>query len=107
MFQSFLTGLLGGGDKARNGDTGVLVLRPDSTGKALNGFQGGADLRIPADYTGQTVGELLDKFNVYRSPDQQIKRVWGPSGQELSGWPVVGHLIAFVRATSVDSGPTA
>ena len=98
MLQSFLSGLLGG-----KGANNVLVLRPDSTGKTLNGFQNGADLRIPADYPGQKVTELLDKFNVYRSPDQQIKRVWGPSGQELSDWSVTGSLIAFVRAESVDS----
>ena len=101
MFQSFFGELFGGKN------TNVLVLRPDSTGRALNGFQVGADLRLPADYPGQTVAELLDKFNVYRSPDQQIKRVWGPGGQELSKWPVIGELIAFVRATSVDSGPVA
>jgi hypothetical protein len=99
MFQSFLGGLFGTGGKTTN----VLVLRPDATGKTLNGFHGGADLRVPADYPGQTVAELLDKFNVYRSPDQQIKRVWGPSGHELSSKEVVGELIAFVRGASVNT----
>jgi hypothetical protein len=98
MIQSFLGGIFGG-----SGSNNVLILRPDATGRELNGFQGGADLRVPADYMGQPVEELLDKLNVYRSPDQQIKRVWGPSGQELSKWKVIGELVAFVRQSSVDA----
>ena len=80
----------------------ALVLRPDASGRAVNGFHGGADLRVSTDYMGQTVGELLEKFNVYRSPDQQIVRVWGLNGSEIPHTSkVIGSMIAFVRADSI------
>jgi hypothetical protein len=99
--QSFFSGLFGGGGGGGS-SLSALVLRPDASGRTVNGFHGGADLRVSADYMGQSVGELLEKFNVYRSPDQQIVRVWGLSGAEIPhSSKVVGNTIAFVRAESI------
>lgn len=53
-----------------------LTLRPDSSAHALHGFHSGNGIQLHADFFGQTIGAILEKFNTYRGPDQQIKRVW-------------------------------
>lgn len=82
----------------------VLVLQPDEFARAgaVHGFKSGASLRIAADAPGQTVAQILDKLNKYRGPDQQIRRIWTPAGEEIVGSIVPeGNLVGIVRASSV------
>ncbi len=99
-------GLSSGGSGSGSGSTGVLILRPDATAMALPiaGFKGGAELRLATDAAAgvTTVAQLLGKLNKYRGPDQQLRRVWSESGEEIVGnTEVHGELRVVVRATSV------
>lgn len=79
------------------GSTGVLVLQPDSSGRTYAGFRDGKSLHATAQ-TGDTVGVIMERFNTYRGPDQQITRLWNVSGEELPfSTPVVGNIVAIVR----------
>jgi hypothetical protein len=93
---------LGSGEAAA-GNLAVLVLQPDESAKAsVAGFKSGASLRIGADSLGQTVAQILAKLNKYRGPDQQIRRIWTPAGEEIPGSMVPsGNLVGIVRALSV------
>jgi hypothetical protein len=78
----------------------VLVLRPDASGKSVHGFQSGLDIRLTGD-AGQTVGDLLEKLNKYRGPDQVLRHVWNPSGQQIPlSTEVKGEIVAIVRSAS-------
>ncbi len=85
-------------------DIGILVLRPDpSAVTAVAGFKGGAELRLATEAPNTTVAALLSKLNKYRGPDQQIRRVWAETGEEIVGSQVVrGDLRATVRADSLN-----
>ncbi len=79
----------------------IITLNPDNSGKKVAGFREGG-LKITADYSGQSVRELLDKFNKYRGPDQQIKRVWDKDGATINPeTPVTENTVFVIRAESV------
>jgi hypothetical protein len=83
-------------------ETGTLVLKAHPNATHVNGFRNGGELRVAVDRPGQPLGELLDKFNVYRGPDQQIKTVWSLEGAPLpSNTPVQGLFYAVVKAESI------
>lgn len=86
-------------------EKGTLVLRPDASAvSVVSGFKGGAELRVAADAGGQTVGQVLEKFNKYRGPDQQIRVLWGVDGAMLRmETPLRGFTVGIVRAESVGS----
>ena len=85
------------------GDIGVLILRPDPSAVAtVSGFRGGAELRVTAEASNTTTTTLLDKLNKYRGPDQQLRRIWRETGEEIVGSEVVrGEMRAVVRADSL------
>lgn len=60
----------------------TLILMPDSKGKTYAGFHSGESLKLVGD-AGVTVGELMDKFNTYRGPDEQITELWQLNGDRL------------------------
>jgi hypothetical protein len=83
-----------GGD---SGETGTLLLIPDSSGRNYAGFRSGAGLHLAAN-PGQTVGEVMAKFNAFRGPDEQITVLFTRSGAGLPfSTVVVGTLEAVVR----------
>ena len=84
-------------------EKGTLILKPDpSAVTTVHGFKGGNELRVSADGTGQTVGDLLDKFNKYRGPDQQIRRVWNTDGTSVSLSEVLkGERTVLLRSSSI------
>jgi hypothetical protein len=84
-------------------DIGVLILRPDpSATAAVAGFRGGAELRLATEAPNTTVAALLEKLNKYRGPDQQIRRIWSETGEEIVGSEVVrGDMRVIVRAASI------
>ncbi len=85
-------------------EKGTLILKPDpSAVTKVNGFKSGGELRITADQAGQTVGDLLEKFNKYRGPDQQIRHVWTPTGSPLSLTQAIkGDMIGIIRSDSLN-----
>ena len=88
------------------GETGVLVLRPTPSAQTtVAGFKSGGSLKIAADAAGQTVGQILDKLNKYRGPDQQIRRVWdSTTDRELPMSEVVkGTQEVLVKAESIQN----
>lgn len=77
---------------------GILVLQPDASGKQLAGFKSGSALELTAS-PGETVASVMDKFNTYRGPDQQIEQLWDVEGRMLPFSTVVtGRLVAIVRS---------
>jgi hypothetical protein len=84
-------------------EKGTLILKPDPSAiTKVSGFKSGAELRVAADQAGQTVGDLLEKFNKYRGPDQQIHKVWTPTGTPVSLTQTVkGDMVVHLRAESV------
>lgn len=79
-------------------EAGVLVLQPDSTANILPGFTSGNPLRLQGN-PGDTVGTILDRFNIYRGPDAQITHVWTTDGKKIPlSTPVNGTVIAIVKA---------
>jgi hypothetical protein len=81
----------------------ILILKPDpSAVAAVHGFKGGQELRVSADADNQTIGDLLTKFNKYRGPDQQIRRVWSTDGTPVSLTDVLkGERTVVLRAASI------
>ena len=83
-------------------DIGVLILRPDPSATSIAGFRGGAELRLATEAPNTTIATLLEKLNKYRGPDQQIRRIWRETGEEIVGSEIVrGDVRAVVRAASV------
>jgi hypothetical protein len=77
-----------------------LILQPDSSATVLPGFKSGTPLSLTGA-AGDTVGSILDRFNTYRAPDSQIRRVWNTDGTPLPpSTPVDGSLRAVIRAAS-------
>jgi hypothetical protein len=60
----------------------TLILMPNESGKKYAGFHSGESLKLVGD-AGVTVGELMDKFNTYRGPDEQITELWQLNGNKL------------------------
>jgi hypothetical protein len=84
-------------------EKGILVLKPDPSAVAsVHGFKGGMELRVSADSDKQTVGDLLDKFNKYRGPDQQIRHVWDLQGNPIQlGTEIRGTQTVIVKSKSI------
>jgi hypothetical protein len=77
-----------------------LTLQPDESGKKISGFLNGTPLVLTATQ-GDTVGQIVARFNTYRSPDSQIKRLWHTDGTLLFFHTVLNtHLIGIVKAYS-------
>lgn len=82
----------------------TLILRPSrSAAESVSGFRSGQDLSTRVLAAGETIGQILERLNVYRGPDQILKRVWDPNtGQDIPLHTVVrGTLVAEVRRESV------
>ena len=79
-----------------------LILRPaNEAARAIAGFQTGADLRVVADGHRETVGDMLEKLNVYRGPDQQLLHIYDAKGVLVNADTIVkGEMVVFVRADS-------
>lgn len=74
-----------------------LILQPDTSAKILPGFKSGESLQITG-LSGESVGALLARFNMYRGPDSQITKLWNPDGTPLNfSTSVRGTLVAIVR----------
>ena len=77
-----------------------LTLQPDESGKKISGFLSGSPLVLKGT-TGETVGQLIARFNTYRSPDSQIKRLWNTNDTVLPFSTVLNtHLIGIVKGYS-------
>jgi hypothetical protein len=78
-------------------EEGALLLIPDASGRNYAGFHSGTQLRLAAN-PGQTVGEVMAKFNAFRGPDEQITILFTGNGNEMPFSTVVlGNLAAIVR----------
>lgn len=89
---------------ALNSQPSVLVLHPTpEAAKTVAGFRGGQDIQMTVTAEGETVAQVLERLNIYRGPDQILKRVWTPnSAQEMPGSTAVrGKLVAEVRPESI------
>lgn len=80
------------------GATYTLTLVPDAGVRDLVGFRSGMSLSCTAN-PGDTVGMVMDRFNMYRGPDQQITQLWDELGKSIPFSMVIrGNLRALVRA---------
>jgi hypothetical protein len=59
-----------------------LILQPDDSAKKYAGFRDGASLTLTG-LPGTNVGNLLNQLNCYRTPDQQIKKLFQPDGNVI------------------------
>lgn len=76
---------------------GTLILQPDSSATNIAGFKNGKSLDFSAQ-SGETIGQIMDRFNTYRGPDQQITQLWTVDGSSLPFSTVVsGRIVAIVR----------
>ena len=95
---SWILDFFGLGSVFDSAEKGILVLQPDATGKTLAGFKSGGVLELSAS-PGETVASVMDKFNTYRGPDQQIEQLWDEQGRTLPFSTVItGRLIAIVKS---------
>ena len=75
----------------------TLVLKPDDSGRQYAGFYSGVPLELTAT-EGETIGAVMDKFNTYRGPDEQIHRLYTEAGHALPFHaPIHGRMIAIVK----------
>jgi hypothetical protein len=75
----------------------TLVLKPDDSGRQYAGFYSGAPLELTAN-EGETIGAVMDKFNTYRGPDQQITCLYTEAGHPLPFHaPIHGRMTAIVK----------
>lgn len=104
MFASFFDSWWKSDFTERHQSNDVMVLHPshDAT-EVVAGFRGGKDLRMQVVATGETIGQVLSRLNIYRGPDQVLKRVWNPdTGTEFSANTVIkGILHVEVRPDSI------
>lgn len=72
-------------------------IKPDENGKKLAGFKSGNAVTCTAS-DGETVGAVMDRFNTYRGPEQQIRSLWTVDGKELPYNTVIHkNMITIVR----------
>lgn len=77
-----------------------LTLQPDESGKNIPGFLNGASLVLKGT-VGETVGQLVERLNTYRSPESQLKRIWRTDGTLLFFSTVLNtHQIGIVKGYS-------
>lgn len=80
-----------------------LTLIPDASARDIAGFKSGAPLRLTG-LAGETVGQFLDRFNTYRTPQQVIRTIYTKDGAECVRSTVLRtHCEAYVRSSSVES----
>ena len=60
----------------------TVTLQPDESAKSMSGFQSGKPLTC-SGLKDETLQSIIDKFNTYRGPDQQILQVWKPDGSSI------------------------
>ncbi len=60
----------------------ALILMPDESGKTYAGFHSGEPLKLTGT-AGETVGQLMDRFNTYRGPGEQITELMQLNGDRL------------------------
>jgi len=74
-----------------------LTLQPDESGKKYSGFHSGKALSCSAK-EGETIQAIMDRFNTYRGPDQQITKLWNSDGSILPFSTVLrGSVTAIVK----------
>ena len=74
----------------------TIQLVPEGAAKSLPGFHHGG-LTLIAN-KGDTFGKLLDNFNAYRGPDNQITRLFGQDSAEIPYSTVItGPAICVVK----------
>lgn len=79
---------------------GSLVLIPDVSGRKYAGFHSGNSLTLTAN-PGETVGQVMDKFNAFRGPEQQITVLFTYEGQPIPFLTIIrGSMDAYVRYTA-------
>ena len=59
-----------------------LTLQPDASAKSYAGFGSGQPLVLKGT-AGETVGMLMDRFNTYRGPTEQITKLAREDGSAL------------------------
>ena len=78
----------------------ILILKPDQSGKQYAGFYSGNPLELAAT-EGETIGAVMDKFNTYRGPDEQITRLYTEAGHPLPFHaPIHGRMVAIVKRSA-------
>ena len=78
----------------------TLILKPDDSGREYAGFYSGTPLELSAT-EGETIGAVMDKFNTYRGPDQQISRLYTEAGHSLPfHTPIHGRMTAIVKRSA-------
>jgi len=60
----------------------TLILMPDEKAKKYAGFHSGESLKLTGT-VGETVGQLMDRFNTYRGPNEQITELTQLNGDRL------------------------
>jgi len=80
--------------------SGTLLLIPDASGRKYAGFHSGAELRLVAN-PGQTVGEVMAKFNTFRGPDQQITVLFKRNGGILPFSTIINGTLEAVVSQSI------
>lgn len=76
-----------------------LTILPDASARTCPGFHGGA-LTLTGT-AGETVGTLIERFNTYRGPDNQITHVWNTNGSLLPFSTVIHtNLTCILKKTS-------
>ena len=76
---------------------GTLILRPHKDAIGMPGFPTSSDLRVVGN-AGETVADVMERFNTYRGPDQQITRLYTEFGVELPfSTRVEGTVVAVVK----------
>ena len=76
-----------------------LILSPDESGRKYAGFSSGASLTLTAT-EGETVQTVMDRFNTYRGPNEQITQLYTSTGTPLPfSTRIQGTLMAIVSST--------
>lgn len=65
-----------------------LTLQPDNSGMKYAGFKDGTALNLVGQ-EGDTIGDFMRKFNIYRGPEEQIAVLYNSDGTILSFMTVV------------------
>lgn len=77
-----------------------LILTPDESGRKHVGFTSGASLTLTAT-EGETVQTVMDRFNTYRGPNEQITHLYTPNGTLLPFTTrIQGTLTAVVSSST-------
>jgi len=75
----------------------TLVLTPDESGRKYAGFGSGQSLNLTAT-EGETVQAVMDRFNTYRGPKEQINQLYTTTGVQLSFQMILtGRVTAIVK----------